>query len=326
MTLVRNDFFEATGRSSFRVSDKLKAAVKLEWVLLRAGVLLLIAAQNAMPQSASIEQLISELPRCSVLRGELERGARGNGVDQPYMEKMRRQGVRRASLELHAALRTSRTEDIQVVKRLYFSDFDAPSSQISDEGVLKAIEASGLQADLDAIARSRFSAAPLRLRTVDNFTVNASPVRHVFSNVEFLANAWLKEQYFSRYPSGWSGKPLTGAVLREDASETKALLRSHRFRKKELDRALFDAAMRRYDNAAVIKLLVDGGADVNARTSEGTTPLFSAISDPCNLRALLEAGADVNALDKWGETVLQYARHQKQTIAIGILEEASAKP
>ena len=60
-----------------------------------------------------------------------------------------------------------------------------------------------------------------------------------------------------------------------DASETQVALESHKFSKRELDRALFDAVLGRYDNSTVIKLLLDAGADVNARGQDDIPPFLA---------------------------------------------------
>jgi hypothetical protein len=117
-------------------------------------------------------------------------------------------------------------------------------------------------------------------------------------------------------------EPLTETVLLGDSLGTQALLNSHKFSKKELNRALFGAVLSSYDNSAVIKLLLDAGADVNARTTDGTTPLFNAVAHPCNLRPLLDSGADLGARDKWGQDALQLARHATNPAAMRILEDA----
>ena len=270
---------------------------KFRRLVLRRSVLLLIMTRSAMPQSTpAVQQLINELPACSVLHAELERGTYGGGIDQSYMGRMRQQGVQRALIELRAVLRGGKPDDIHVERRLYFRHFDGPMSQISDQATLKMIEASSLPADLDGVARSRVLAAPIS-RGVD---MQFRPIKQVSTFVEFFANAWLPEQNVVWFRSG-KPKQLTGPVLNGDVLGTKALLGSHRFDKTELDRGLFIAVLSRYDNTDVIKLLLDAGAEVNARAPDGSTPLMSAVARPCNLRPLLDGGADVNARDKIGQ-------------------------
>jgi ankyrin repeat protein len=89
--------------------------------------------------------------------------------------------------------------------------------------------------------------------------------------------------------------------------------------------ALFEAVLSRYDNSTVINLLLDSGADVNARAPDDSTPLIVAVAHPCNLRPLLDRGADVNAHDRWGKTALQLAREQNNAAAVRLLEGAAAK-
>lgn len=66
------------------------------------------------------------------------------------------------------------------------------------------------------------------------------------------------------------------------------------------------------NRAQIVKLLLDKGADPNARTLNGTTPLMDASrwawSEPNVISALKSAGADVNATDWCGRTAADYAK------------------
>lgn len=62
-------------------------------------------------------------------------------------------------------------------------------------------------------------------------------------------------------------------------------------------------------NIEVMKLLLEKGADVNARTSRNGTALMLAaqIGDPAAVKLLLEKGAEINVRDEIGYTALLYA-------------------
>jgi len=287
---------------------------KMNWPLCAAIAFLLCIAQPARTQSqTAVQELIDELPACSLLRVGLERGVYGTGTDEAYMAVMRQQGVERALFAVQAVLgRTDRPLDLRIIRQLYFRQFDKAESQMTDEVSLKAIEASGLATQLEKLSRDRVLTAPF---------VRGHPTRSkkIGSVVEFFANPWLPERKPVLTRSG-SPTPLTEAILLQDIMETRALLASHRFAKNELNLALFEAVRGRYDNSAVIKLLLDAGADVNAEASDGTTPLMNAIDTPCNLIPLLDAEANVNARDKWGRSALDLARREQREAAIRLLQ------
>ena len=68
-------------------------------------------------------------------------------------------------------------------------------------------------------------------------------------------------------------------------------------------------------DSAVVALLVEAGADVNARTHSGSTPLHGASSgrgpNPGIVAMLLAAGADVNARDWKGATPVWYGSREE---------------
>ena len=64
-----------------------------------------------------------------------------------------------------------------------------------------------------------------------------------------------------------------------------------------------------------MRLLLKAGADIEARDSQGQTPLLATIDDDVAM-ALIVAGADITARDDAGTTVLANAKssHLKKTL------------
>ena len=79
---------------------------------------------------------------------------------------------------------------------------------------------------------------------------------------------------------------------------------------------------------AVIKALIDAGANVDAKTKYGVTPIMKASAKGHEhiVQVLLDAGADVTAVDKGGDSALSEAKdHALSDHLIAILEIALAK-
>jgi ankyrin repeat protein len=59
-----------------------------------------------------------------------------------------------------------------------------------------------------------------------------------------------------------------------------------------------------------VMLLIQGGADVNAQTDIGTTPLMRAVyaKNTAMVDALIKAGADITIRDSYGSTALDIAK------------------
>ena len=83
----------------------------------------------------------------------------------------------------------------------------------------------------------------------------------------------------------------------------------------------------RYNELDTIKLLLSRGANVNEAAGGVTALMLSALyGDPPTLRYLLRRGADVNARSDDGRTALMYAAEDGEDENIEVLLEAGANP
>jgi ankyrin repeat protein len=75
----------------------------------------------------------------------------------------------------------------------------------------------------------------------------------------------------------------------------------------------------------IIGLLIENGADINAKGPEQTTPLHwaAAANEADAVLLLIEKGADVSPVDTWEETPAQYAAKRGHNQLATILDRAS---
>jgi ankyrin repeat protein len=83
-------------------------------------------------------------------------------------------------------------------------------------------------------------------------------------------------------------------------------------------------------HGSVLPRLIAAGADANARSKTGETPLMYVCGSPadqaCAVRALLDAGAALEAVDRAGHTPLIHAAWKGDTDLARLLLEAGADP
>ncbi len=115
------------------------------------------------------------------------------------------------------------------------------------------------------------------------------------------------------------------AIKNGDVTFAHYLAKNERF---DIDSALFAT-----DNYKAVKVLIECGADVNARNSEKLTPLlyysrqkrnWGYYRNTCIINELVKAGADINAADSRGKTALAYAKSAKNSIFVEFLTSKGA--
>jgi hypothetical protein len=78
---------------------------------------------------------------------------------------------------------------------------------------------------------------------------------------------------------------------------------------------------------AIIKLLLDKGADIEAKNNGGTTPLLCAFYSGCKaiVKLLLDKGADIDAKDNDGQSPLSLAKYWQKDTAKLLLDKKAVK-
>jgi hypothetical protein len=173
---------------------------------MRTAILILImtlvapTAHGQLPSSAAeshIAEIIRELPSDSELRRDLLRGARGSGVHYQWMDAMQQQKIRRVIIWVDILFdKKGRARKITLNKTQYFESYEG-GEPISDTKRQEAIRASGLQAELSALA--------LRQAQHGSWLDVPHPVPQPFvggTKIEFLDDEWLPVPPFPMYYAG----------------------------------------------------------------------------------------------------------------------------
>lgn len=282
-------------------------------------------AQSVRTRPPEVTGLIAQLPECSTLRRDLEGGWYGDGISKPYMQSMLDHGVRRAYFEFEGKWRHNHAENIQIVRRVYFKQFDGPGGAITDPDQLRRIESNGLQATLDKAVLT--STANTRLFPLHDLITPWFFIGQwgwmlkgskVTGSIELFASAWPPN--FNYVTPGRRRRNLVDAAYVGDVIDLSSLLRERRHSQSELNWALNGALMSRRDNTAAIDQLVKAGADVNAKFGDNATPLMLTYESACDIPILLADGARLDDHDKWGQTAYDKARQRHDPLAIRLLQ------
>jgi hypothetical protein len=254
-----------------------------------------------------MRQIADGLPQYSLLRISVEKGSHGSGKKQRYMDSMKRLHVKREHLEMEGSWQHGQPENIQIVSRLYFDNYDGPHIRIKEAQRLEEIRKSGLQDELDRVALQRFEQArpfvqdgPFPLKNGD----------HVSGGVELYDDPWLWEP--PALLGGGRLPALEWSATIGDSLRVTELLSQQNFAPEELNQSLWSAVELERDNTEVIDQLLRAGANVNARRGS-ETPLMMALGYPAHVAFLLKSGARVDDRDGNERTAIQQVECKRQT-------------
>jgi hypothetical protein len=176
-------------------------AVALACILSTAAPQNTPASNKSEPEidEQRIHSIIAELPDRSALKQELLNGARGKGLHQPWMDDMRRQGIRRAVVRISINFdQRGRPKHIAIKSIMFYHDYD-DAQPFSDTKRLEVIHSSGLEQTLSKLA--------LELAAHGAWVDMPRPKPQPFdggSSVEFFDDEWLPTANVILYCAGAS--------------------------------------------------------------------------------------------------------------------------
>jgi hypothetical protein len=270
-----------------------------------------------------IRQLTASLPATSMWRTMMEHQMKGDGIHRPWMDQMRKDGIKLAVLTFEFTWTNGGKElgNWTLVREQYFRDYDK-HEPVSDAQQLDLIRRNNLLQPLEAVALER-----ARTGLWVDGPAEQTGTGHWGA---FLAdNEWLPVQVFpwyGRYDAGTT--PLMHAAVLGDVPRIKKLLKEGA----AVDLALPDGMTALMyaagsGNPMAVEALLSAGADVRRKTRTGDDALMNAAAgnDPRVVSLLLKAGADPNSRDSDGESAHSIAVQRRYPEVAKLLEEAGAR-
>jgi uncharacterized protein len=149
---------------------------------------------------------------------------------------------------------------------------------------------------------------------------DAERVRALATKDRALANAWSPDGFFPLGLAAFFKRPAVVKVLLEKGANAKMASRPAAFT--PLHSAVADDAGEVTKD--IVKMLIDAGADPNAPSAAGGTPVHTAAftGNLPVLEMLLDAGGDPQARDRKGHSPLDVARERGHTEAAALLHKS----
>jgi hypothetical protein len=246
------------------------------------GLALVLGAcrERPMPKSPDraaeqhIQEIKNSLPAGCFVKDALAL-YRGDGIRQPWMDRMRTLHVKMAVYEVRGFwLIFFGRPNPKVTRKMYFSGYCGPGSQITDAAWLRRIRDSGLESQLEAVAISRADKPRAALDPLPSWC------KRCYTQVFFFDDEWLPN-----VPTGLSEwaqtvTPLDEAAAAGDSISVSNLLSAGNITKSQVDEALLyalDSAP--LDDTQVVRLLLKAGACPSANWRQDSLEALKRAQD-----------------------------------------------